>query len=72
TFRLQDYRAVTERFDRIVSVGMLEHVGVPNYDTYFATVSRLLEPDGTALIHTIGRSAPPAPHSVWLNKYIFP
>ena len=72
TFRLQDYRAVTERFDRIVSVGMLEHVGVPNYDTYFATVSRLLEADGTALIHTIGRSAPPAPHSVWLNKYIFP
>lgn len=72
TFRLQDYRNVTETFDRIVSVGMLEHVGVPNYDTYFAKVADLLKPDGVALIHTIGRSAPPMPHSSWLNKYIFP
>ena len=72
TFRLQDYRHVDETFDRIVSVGMLEHVGIPNYDTYFATVSRLLADDGVALIHSIGRSAPPAAHSAWLNKYIFP
>lgn len=72
TFRKQDYRDVQERFDRIVSVGMLEHVGVPNYGTYFETVARLLSPDGVALIHTIGRSAPPMPHSAWLNKYIFP
>ena len=72
TFRLQDYRKVTETFDRIVSVGMLEHVGVPNYDTYFATVANLLAPNGIALIHSIGRSAPPLPHSPWVNKYIFP
>ncbi|QFT57439.1 Cyclopropane-fatty-acyl-phospholipid synthase [Sulfitobacter sp. THAF37] len=72
TFRLQDYRKVTETFDRIVSVGMLEHVGVPNYGTYFAKVAQLLRPDGVALIHSIGRSAPPMPHSSWLNKYIFP
>lgn len=72
TFRLQDYRSVDEQFDRIVSVGMLEHVGVPNFDTYFATVAKLLKPDGVALIHTIGRSAPPMAHSAWVNKYIFP
>ncbi|MFD2740146.1 class I SAM-dependent methyltransferase [Sulfitobacter aestuarii] len=71
-FRLQDYRQVSETFDRIVSVGMLEHVGVPNYGTYFNTVARLLAPDGVALIHSIGRSAPPVHHSPWLNKYIFP
>ncbi|MBD3664316.1 SAM-dependent methyltransferase [Sulfitobacter aestuariivivens] len=72
TFRLQDYRNVDEKFDRIVSVGMLEHVGVPNYSTYFAKVADLLKPKGVGLIHTIGRSAPPLPHSAWINKYIFP
>lgn len=72
TFRLQDYRKVNETFDRIVSVGMLEHVGVPNYETYFGKVAELLKPDGVALVHSIGRSAPPMPHSSWLNKYIFP
>lgn len=72
SFRLQDYRDVSEPFDRIVSVGMLEHVGVPNYGTYFAQVAKLLKPDGVALIHSIGRSGPPMPHSTWLNKYIFP
>ncbi len=72
TFRLQDYRNVDDQFDRIVSVGMLEHVGVPNFYTYFSTVARLLKPDGVALIHTIGRSAPPMSHSAWINKYIFP
>lgn len=72
TFRLQDYRTVSDQFDRIVSVGMLEHVGVPNYSTYFGKVSELLKPNGVALIHTIGRSAPPMAHSAWVNKYIFP
>ena len=72
TFNLQDYRHTKGRFDRIVSVGMLEHVGVPNYATYFSRVSDLLDPDGIALIHTIGRSAPPRPHDPWINKYIFP
>ncbi|MEQ6248803.1 cyclopropane-fatty-acyl-phospholipid synthase family protein [Sulfitobacter sp. HNIBRBA3233] len=71
-FRLMDYRRVTDTFDRVVSVGMLEHVGLPNYDTYFERVARVLKPDGIALIHTIGRSAAPLPHSTWLNKYIFP
>ncbi len=72
TFKLQDYRHTEGQFDRIVSVGMLEHVGVPNFDTYFSRVAELLSPDGVALIHTIGRSAPPMAHSSWINKYIFP
>jgi len=71
-FRLQDYRQETGRYDRVVSVGMLEHVGVPNYHTYFGTVARVLAPDGVALIHTIGRSGPPTTQSQWINKYIFP
>ncbi len=71
-FDLRDYRHVKGTFDRIVSVGMLEHVGVPNYGTYFGKVAELLDPDGIALIHTIGRSAPPMAHSSWINKYIFP
>ncbi|WP_158968931.1 SAM-dependent methyltransferase [Chachezhania sediminis] len=70
--RLQDYRTITDPFDRIVSVGMLEHVGSPHFSEYFAKVAELLGPDGIALIHTIGRSSPPAPQSPWLNKYIFP
>ena len=71
-FRLADYRKLDESFDRIVSVGMLEHVGLPQYDTYFAKVHDLLAPDGVALIHTIGQVAPPRPTSDWLAKYIFP
>jgi len=70
--RLQDYRNIDEKFDRIVSVGMFEHVGVPQYRTYFRKVHDLLKPDGVALIHTIGRSAPPSPTSRWITKYIFP
>lgn len=72
TFQLQDYRHTGGKFDRIVSVGMLEHVGVPNYTTYFQRIHDLLTPDGIALIHTIARSAPPMPHDPWINKYIFP
>lgn len=71
-FRLQDYRHVEGPFDRIVSVGMLEHVGVPNFGTYFDKVAELLDPDGVALIHTIGRSGPPMATSPWIHKYIFP
>src|SRR5690606_27245223 len=59
-FRLQDYRELEAGFDRIVSVGMFEHVGVGHYAEYFETVERLLKPDGVALIHTIGRLDPPA------------
>jgi cyclopropane-fatty-acyl-phospholipid synthase len=70
--RLIDYRAVLGQFDRIVSVGMFEHVGRPNYGTYFARVHDLLAPDGVALIHTIGRSGEPGITSPWITKYIFP
>lgn len=71
-FKLMDYRDVQAQFDRIVSVGMLEHVGEGNYAAYFAAVARLLKPDGVALIHTIAKADGPAPTSGWTRKYIFP
>ncbi|MEM6409598.1 MAG: cyclopropane-fatty-acyl-phospholipid synthase family protein [Pseudomonadota bacterium] len=71
-FRLQDYRDVTEQFDRIVSVGMLEHVGEPQYPTYFRQIEKNLSEDGVALIHFIGRTGPPGNLSPWFQKYIFP
>lgn len=71
-FRLTDYRAINERFDRIVSVGMFEHVGVPHYREYFRHVREKLTDDGIALIHTIGRASPPGTTSPWVLKYIFP
>jgi cyclopropane-fatty-acyl-phospholipid synthase len=71
-FRLEDYRHVDEKFDRIVSVGMFEHVGVNNYATYFKKVAALLEDNGVALIHTIGRSDGPGVTNPWIAKYIFP
>ncbi|MDR9392884.1 MAG: cyclopropane-fatty-acyl-phospholipid synthase family protein [Roseovarius sp.] len=71
-FELMDYRDVKGKFDRIVSVGMFEHVGVPHYNEYFATVRDRLTDDGIALIHTIGRAGPPGTTSPWITKYIFP
>lgn len=71
-FRLQDYRDVQGTFDRIVSVGMFEHVGLLQYRAYFDTVRRLLTPDGIALIHTIGRSDGPGMTDGFTHKYIFP
>jgi cyclopropane-fatty-acyl-phospholipid synthase len=71
-FELRDYRDVAEPFDRIVSVGMLEHVGAPNLRAYFETVKRLLTDDGVALIHTIGRMTPPSLTHGFTQKYIFP
>src|SRR5690606_15417035 len=71
-FRLQDYRAVEGRFDRIVSVGMFEHVGVPYYQTFFDTVARLLDDDGVMLLHSIGRMEEPGATNSWIAKYIFP
>ena len=71
-FRLVDYRDVTGRFDRIVSVGMFEHVGVGFYDTFFRQCAQLLEDDGILLLHTIGRSGPPGVTNPWIAKYIFP
>ncbi|MGR3759979.1 class I SAM-dependent methyltransferase [Roseobacteraceae bacterium NS-SX3] len=71
-FRLMDYRSLEEQFDRIVSVGMLEHVGAPHFGEYFSKVAALLAPEGVALIHSIGRNGPPTAQSPWLTKYIFP
>ncbi len=71
-FRLTDYRAVDETFDRIVSVGMFEHVGTPHYREYFGHVRDKLTEDGIALIHTIGRTLPPGHTNPWIAKYIFP
>ncbi len=71
-FHLRDYRALDGQFDRIVSVGMFEHVGVGYYAEYFNGVKRLLTEDGIALIHTIGRLDPPGATNPWIAKYIFP
>ncbi|PWC52800.1 cyclopropane-fatty-acyl-phospholipid synthase family protein [Azospirillum sp. TSO22-1] len=71
-FELCDYRAVTGRFDRIVSVGMFEHVGAPHYRTFFDTVRDRLADDGVALLHSIGRSEGPGTTNPWFRKYIFP
>ncbi|MGU3456793.1 class I SAM-dependent methyltransferase [Brevundimonas sp. M1A4_2e] len=71
-FRLQDYRDLDQTFDRIISVGMFEHVGAPNYQEYFDTVARLLVDDGVAVIHAIGRNSPPNRTQPWIRKYIFP
>ncbi|WP_299560306.1 cyclopropane-fatty-acyl-phospholipid synthase family protein [uncultured Sulfitobacter sp.] len=71
-FRLCDYRQVEGTFDRIVSVGMFEHVGLRHYNDFFAGIRNLLSPDGIALIHTIGWAGPPKATNPWLKKYIFP
>ncbi len=71
-FELKDYRALTGRFDRIVSVGMFEHVGVRHYDEYFKKLAELLADDGVALLHTIGRHDGPGATNPWIRKYIFP
>lgn len=72
TFGLTDYRDVAGRFDRIVSVGMFEHVGVPNFPTFFAKCHDLLTEDGVMLLHTIGRVGPPGSTDDFTRKYIFP
>lgn len=71
-FHLQDYREVTGTFDRIVSVGMFEHVGVPHYQKFFATLRDRLADDGVVLLHTIGRADGPGATNPWIAKYIFP
>ena len=71
-FELLDYRQVTGTFDRIVSVGMFEHVGPPYYRTFFDKCRTLLAPDGVMLLHTIGRADGPGATDPWLAKYIFP
>jgi cyclopropane-fatty-acyl-phospholipid synthase len=71
-FRLQDYRDLDERFDRIVSVGMFEHVGVNHFRTFFDKCAELLSDDGVMVLHSIGRSEGPNATNPWIDKYIFP
>jgi cyclopropane-fatty-acyl-phospholipid synthase len=71
-FHLRDYREETGDYDRIVSIGMFEHVGVNQYPTFFRTLSGLLEGDGVALLHSIGRMDGPGATNPWMRKYIFP
>jgi cyclopropane-fatty-acyl-phospholipid synthase len=71
-FRMQDYRDLHDSFDRIVSVGMFEHVGVGFYDAYFRKCAELLSNDGVMLLHSIGRSEGPNVTNPWIAKYIFP
>jgi cyclopropane-fatty-acyl-phospholipid synthase len=71
-FELIDYREVKGTFDRVVSVGMFEHVGITNYDAYFGKIRDLLTPDGVAVVHSIGRKGGPSSTGAWIRKYIFP
>ena len=71
-FLMRDYRAETGRFERVVSVGMFEHVGAPHYRTFFRKLHDLLTDDGVALLHTIGRLDGPGFTNSWIRKYIFP
>ena len=71
-FHLQDYRDLTEPFDRIVSVGMFEHVGVNHYDTFFQKSAQLLTDNGVMVLHSIGRSEGPSVTNAWISKFIFP
>ena len=71
-FRELDYRALTGRFDRVVSVGMMEHVGISHFDAYFSKIRSLLAEDGFAFVHCIGRMRPPGSTGPFIRKYIFP
>ena len=71
-FRLEDYRNTSANFERIVSVGMFEHVGLAHYQQYFDKIASLLTADGVALVHTIGRADGPGVTNPWIQKYIFP
>lgn len=69
---LRDCRLLDQKFDRIVSVGMFEHVGVPRYGEFFAKVNELMPDEGVMLLHSIGHMSPPSTASPWMRKYIFP
>jgi cyclopropane-fatty-acyl-phospholipid synthase len=71
-FELRDYRNLSERFDRIVSVGMFEHVGVNHFRTFFEKAATLLKPGGVMVLHAIGRNGPPYATNAFIRKYIFP
>jgi cyclopropane-fatty-acyl-phospholipid synthase len=72
TFKLQDYRNETDSYDRIVSIGMFEHVGLNYYKTFFSKVCDILNESGIFLLHTIGQKSKPTATSPWIRKYIFP
>ena len=72
SFELQDYREEKNKFDRIVSVGMFEHVGINYFPTYFSKTYELLKENGVFLLHTIGQKTKPSATSPWIRKYIFP
>lgn len=71
-FLLKDYRLIKEQFDKIVSVGMFEHVGIGHYKEYFSHVKRMLKPDGVFVLHSIGRNGIPGTTNPFIRKYIFP
>ena len=71
-FRLMDYRDVDEKFDRIISIGMFEQVGIQHFDEFFKQLNRLMPDDGITLLHSIGHMSPPGTTSPWFRKYIFP
>ena len=71
-FKLLDYRQINDKFDRVVSVGMFEHVGRKYYKKFFDQIFNLLNENGVALVHTIGSVDPPSDPQPWINKYIFP
>lgn len=71
-FELKDYRELEGKYERIVSIGMFEHVGKPNYPAYFQKIKDSLVDDGVSLIHSIGRSGPPGVTNPWIRKHIFP
>jgi cyclopropane-fatty-acyl-phospholipid synthase len=68
----RDYREIEGRFDRVVSIGMLEHVGLGHYGLLFHRIKERLKPDGVALVHSIGRMAGPSYTNAWIRRYIFP
>src|SRR5205085_4207765 len=70
--RVQDYRAVGEQFDHIISLGMFEHVGYKNYRSYFEVANRCLRDGGLFLLHTIGQNVSGTATDPWIDKYIFP
>ena len=71
-FHALDYRDIAGTFDRIVSVGMFEHVGINFYNTFFATCAKVLAEDGVMVLHAIGRSGGPSSTNAFIAKYIFP
>ena len=72
TFKLMDYRELDEKFDRIISIGMFEHIGRKFYNRFFKQLEKILNEDGISLIHTIGSVNPPRDPHPWITKYIFP